>query len=83
MTGMIRSFFLGEGKNVLKKAYIWNTAAGTLNALQSVIMLMIITRAVDLAAAGVFTIAYTTGNLLLNLGLYGMRDFLVSDAKHV
>ncbi len=83
MTSKICSFFLGNGENVLKKAYIWNMTAGTLNAFQSVIMLMIITRAVDLTAAGVFTIAYTTANLLLNLGLYGMRDFLVSDVAHV
>lgn len=62
-----------------RSAYRWNTAAGLLSAFQSVILLIVITRVCDVYTAGVFTIAYANGNLFLNMGKYGMRQFQVSD----
>lgn len=65
--------------SVERAAYIWNTAAGMLNAFQSVIMLTVLTHVCDVVTAGVFTIAYANANLFLNLGKYGVRNFQVSD----
>lgn len=64
-----------------KSAYIWNTAGSMLNAFQSVIMLMVLTRVSDLETAGMFTIAYASANLFLNMGNYGMRNFQASDVR--
>lgn len=61
--------------------YIWNSIGGVLNAAQSVVMLMIITRLLGLAAAGVYSIAFATGNLFLYLGNYGVRNYQVSDLE--
>ena len=66
-------------KKIGRAAYKWNTSAGLLGAFQSVILLMVITRVCDVYTAGVFTIAYANGNLFLNMGKYGMRQFQVSD----
>lgn len=52
-----------------------------LNAFQSVIMLMVLTRVCDLVIAGVFTLAYANANLFLNVGNYGMRNFQASDIR--
>lgn len=52
-----------------------------LNAFQSVIMLMVLTRVCDLVVAGIFTIAYANANLFLNVGNYGMRNFQASDIR--
>lgn len=60
-------------------SYIWNSIGGLLNAFQSVVMLMVITRACGLTAAGIYSIAYATGNLFLYLGNYGVRNYQVSD----
>ena len=60
-------------------AYIWNMAGGMLYAFQSVILLMVITRTVDLYSAGIFTIAYASANLFLTIGRYGMRNYQVTD----
>lgn len=68
---------------IKKSAYIWNTAGSMLNAFQSVIMLMVLTRVCDLETAGMFTIAYASANLFLNMGNYGMRNFQASDVKPV
>ena len=60
-------------------AYVWNTAGSLLGAFQSVIMLMVLTRVCDLETAGMFTIAYASANLFLNMGNYGMRNYQASD----
>lgn len=59
--------------------YFWNSVGGLLNAFQSVVVLMVITRACGLTAAGIYSIAYATGNLFLYLGNYGVRNYQVSD----
>lgn len=77
---MIRSFLLSD-KNIERDSYIWNMIGSMLNAFQSVIMLMILTRILGLVEAGIFTIAYANANLFLNIGKYGMRYFQVSDVN--
>lgn len=66
---------------IIKNSYIWNTVGSLLSAFQSVIMLMVLTRVCDLGVAGMFTIAYASANLFLNMGNYGMRNFQASDVK--
>lgn len=77
---MIKSFLLDD-KKIEKNSYIWNIAGGMLNAFQSVIMLMILTRTLGLVESGILTIAYANANLFLTIGKYGMRYFQVSDVK--
>lgn len=83
MANNLARVFLGNGNNTEKKAYVWNTLNGVVFAAQSVLMLMIITRVSDLATAGVFSIAYSTASMLMNMGLYGMRYFQVSDYDRI
>lgn len=73
--------FLLNSKNIDKSSFIWNMIGSMLMAFQSVIMLTIITRTLDLYSAGVFTLAYANSNLFLNIGKYGMHNFQVSDMK--
>jgi len=73
---------LFASKNAEKSAYIWNTAASMLNAFQTVLILMVISRIDPLTDAGIFTIAFAIGNLMLTIGLYGTRQFQVSDVNH-
>lgn len=73
-------FFTGS-KNIDRDSYLWNMVGSVLQAFQSVIFLMILTRTVGLVQAGIFTIAYANANLFLNIGKYGMRYYQVSDVK--
>ena len=73
--------FLTQSKNIDRDSYIWNMTGSMLNAFQSVIMLMVLTRIVNLYEAGLFTIAYANANLFLNIGKYGVRNFQVSDTN--
>ena len=74
-------YFLVHSNNIDKASFFWNMLGSLLMAFQSVIMLMIITRTLNLYEAGIFTLAYASANLFLNIGKYGMRNFQVSDVK--
>ena len=62
-------------------ANISNTCAAMLNAFQTVFILMLISRIDPVIDAGVFTIAFAIGNLMMAIGKYGIRQFQVSDVE--
>lgn len=69
-------------KNTAKQDYIWNTAAGLINAAEAVIMSMIVTRITGLADAGMLTIAFAVGNLIMPIGKFGIRNYQVTDIEN-
>ena len=72
---------LFDSKDKMKSAYLWNTCAAMLNAFQTVFILMLISRIDPVIDAGVFTIAFAIGNLMMAIGKYGIRQFQVSDVE--
>lgn len=76
----LKSFLL-HSKDIEKAGYFWNMMGSMLSAFQSVLLLMVVTRVLDLTAAGIFTLAYASANLFLNIGRYGMSNFIVSDVN--
>lgn len=75
---MIKAF-LYNSKDKAKSAYFWNSCSAMLTAFQTVIILMLISRIDPITDAGVFTIAFAIGNLMMTIGKYGVRQFQVSD----
>lgn len=61
--------------------YIWNSVNAILNAAQSPLILMVLTRTNGLNDSGVFSIAYAVATLLMFVGQYGLRRFQSSDVK--
>lgn len=76
---MISSFLIKEPKDLVRKSVIYNLAANLLNAAASVILLMFVTRACGTSEAGVFSIGFSTAQMLLPIGQFGMRNFQASD----
>lgn len=68
-------------RNYIASAAFWNTIAGLLFAAQNIVILIVIAYACGAEAAGIYTIAYTVGNLFLYIGNYGMRQFEASDCN--
>lgn len=58
-------------------------ASGGLNAVFSVVLLMIAARTVPLEDTGILTIALAIAKLLLNIGKYGMRNYQVTEVQDV
>lgn len=68
-----------ETKDVKKASYLWNTMSATIFAIQSAIILIVITRTNGTADAGIFSIAYAVASLMYYVGEYGVRKYHISD----
>ena len=68
-----------EAKRRKRSASLWYSGGSLLLAMQSLIMLVVLTRVCDVYVAGVFTIAFANANLFLTVGKFGMRKFHASD----
>lgn len=73
---------LFDERRIVQKTYFWNLAANVLYALQSALLLLIVSRFGTLEETGLFSIIYTTTHMLSTLGNYSMRNFQVSDVKN-
>lgn len=67
-----------------KQNIIWNMIASILNSAQTAILLFIVTRTLGVVEGGIFSFAFSTANMLLYIGTYGVRNYQVTDVlkKH-
>ena len=79
---MFKRFFYSEATSISKKSYLWNIIAGCVNAAEAVILMSVVARVVNDEAAGILTIAFAVGNLLMNVGKFGVRNFQVTDTDN-
>ncbi len=75
---LLKSFFINSN-NITRDSYLWNVLSATVFAVQSAIVLMVISRTNGIEDAGVFSIAYAKGSLVYYVGEYGVRKYQVSD----
>lgn len=75
----MQQFILGDKNSIKRNSYIWNIIGGLINAFQSVIILIVLTRVLDIEMAGIFTIAWAIANLAITIGKYGVRNYQVTD----
>ena len=78
----MKSFLLGSKEKTSTQSYIWYSIGGLLNACQSAILLMVISRTNSQDDAGVYSIGYAIACLALTVGSYGMRNFQATDVNH-
>lgn len=81
MLNWCRNLLIGNHNNIQRAGYLWNTAAGLINASQAVVLLMVITRTNGFGEAGILTIAFAVANLMVNIGKFGMRNYQITDIK--
>jgi O-antigen/teichoic acid export membrane protein len=70
---------LKKTKNVPRSTYLWNMINAMVAAVQSAVILAVITRTNGIEDAGIFSIAYAVASLMLFIGQYGLRRFQASD----
>lgn len=73
--------FLTNSKNIGRSAVLWNALAATMNSFQTMVLLMLVTRFGTMEDSSIFVIAYAIGNLMLNVGKFGVRQFQVTDVE--
>ena len=62
--------------------FLWNTLGAGLNAFHSPLFLMVVSRVLGMRDAGYFSLAFTTGVLLSNVGLFGVRSYQITDVQN-
>lgn len=67
--------------NIERSSYLWNMINAMLSAGESPIMTLVLTRSQGVYDAGIFSIAYAVGTLMLYVGQYGFRKFQSSDIR--
>ena len=68
-------------KDIGRSAVIWNLVSACLNSFQTMLLLFVLTHWGNSTDSGMLVMAYSVGNLMLNIGRFGMRQFQVTDAK--
>lgn len=79
---IIQKRLLSTPKNIEKSSFIWNLLGSLTYAVMSVLLLMIVTNILGADIAGVFSIAFTTSQLLLTIGLFEIRSFQITEQKN-
>ncbi|MBQ6552737.1 MAG: lipopolysaccharide biosynthesis protein [Clostridia bacterium] len=64
-----------------KKDFINNMFGSAVNAAISVVLLVVVSHLLGRDAAGVFTLAYSTAQMMYTVGAFEMRNAQVTDAK--
>lgn len=75
-----RQFFLydrGRGG----AAVFWNALSAAANSFQTMALLLVITRNGNMQDASIFVTAYAAGNLLVNIGKFGVRQVQAADLQ--
>lgn len=65
----------------MQNGYVWNALAGAVNASEAVLLSMVVTRTDGIADAGVLSIAFAVGNLMMTIGKFGVRNYQATDLK--
>jgi O-antigen/teichoic acid export membrane protein len=79
----IQKFIFGNDDCIEKKAVFWNMLFSVLSALQSAIMIMLVTRVDGTENAGILSIAYASAYLMYTVGTYGVRNFHATDSRNM
>ena len=70
-------------KDVRRSAFLWNLVSACLNSFQTMVLLFVLTHKGNSTDSGMLVMAYAAGNLMLNIGKFGMRQYQVTDAGEV
>lgn len=76
-----KALILGNGKNQGKKNVFWNMVGSLIFALASILLFAVAARVTGEYYGGIFSIAFTTGQVLLTIGYYEVRPFQVTDVS--
>ena len=69
-------------KDIDKQSVFWNMMSSGLNSVVSMFLLLIVTRICGVADAGIFSLGFSTAQMMLTIGNYGMRNYQATDIKN-
>ena len=71
--------WLVEEKNIERSSVFWNMMSSSMNSIVSMFLLFVVTRVCGVRDAGIFSLGFSTAQLMLTIGNYGMRNYQATD----
>lgn len=68
-------------KQIARTGFFWNATSAGLDAIQSAVILLAISRTHDMATAGIIAFGFALANLVTIIARYGIRNYQVTDSK--
>lgn len=75
----LRGYLIPAKCNISQRSLVFNTSANALDAMQSLLLFVVVTRSCGVPEGGIFSIAMAVAYQMIVIGRYGMRDFQSTD----
>ncbi|MGF0031901.1 lipopolysaccharide biosynthesis protein [Bariatricus sp. SGI.154] len=79
---MINRLWKIDKKDIEKQSVFWNMMSSGLNSIVSMLLLWVVTLVNGVSDAGVFSLGFSTSQMMLTIGNYGMRNYQATDIKN-
>ncbi len=72
---------LNKARKIDYKSFLWNIIGSMIGAASSFVLLLCVVRTVGEIEGGIFSLAFSTSQILLTFGKFGVRSFQATDIK--
>lgn len=79
---MLEKMWVSKPETIGKNSVFWNMMSSGLNSIVSMLLLWVVTRVVGVGDAGIFALAFSTSQMMLTIGNYGMRNYQATDIEN-
>ena len=79
---MLKRLWSINEKDIEKQSVFWNIMSSSINSIVSMFLLLIVTRVCGIVEAGIFSLGFSTSQMMLTIGNYGMRNYQATDLNN-
>ena len=79
---MVKKLWLIKEDEIGKQSVFWNMMSSGLNSIVSMLLLWVVTLLSGVSDAGIFSLGFSTSQMMLTIGNYGMRNYQATDVTN-
>lgn len=79
---MLKKLWMIKEDNIGKQSVFWNMMSSGLNSIVSMLLLWVVTLLNGVSDAGIFSLGFSTSQMMLTIGNYGMRNYQATDVTN-
>ncbi len=78
----MKGFLMPAKCNNSRRSMVFNATANTLDAIQTLLLFIVVTRTCGVLEGGIFSISMAVAYQMVVIGRYGMRDYQATDIRN-
>ena len=79
---MLKKLWIIKEDDIGKQSVFWNMMSSGLNSIVSMLLLWVVTLLNGVSDAGIFSLGFSTAQMMLTIGNYGMRNYQATDVTN-